>query len=166
MILQGLQNWNCSVISVTSGRKSIRPSIAQQWMIKMHVSQKCHRNSRRCDHLRIAATEYRKPQRRLQRATRTNSHFSRRNSTERNKVQVPRGISPRALDAIYAIKMWLFRNQFPIQQRQSSERASRQSYSQKVWNHLLRVSLFVTTTYVKYWFTCTSPAEAQRNDLH
>src|SRR5688572_9987493 len=39
-----------------------------------------------------------KPQRRLQRATRTNRHFSRRNSTERNKVQVPRGISPRALD--------------------------------------------------------------------
>src|SRR5688572_26695787 len=44
MILQGLENWNYSVISVTSGRKSIRPSIAQQWMIKMQhsasVSQK------------------------------------------------------------------------------------------------------------------------------
>ena len=46
--------------------------------------------------------------------------------------------------AIYAIKMWLFRDQFPIQQRQSSERASRQSYSQKVWNHLLRVHLYIT----------------------
>src|SRR5688572_12145133 len=42
MILQGLQNWNYSVISMTSGRKSIRPSIAKQWMIKMQhsVSQK------------------------------------------------------------------------------------------------------------------------------
>src|SRR5688572_10081443 len=34
--------------------------------------------------------------------------------------------------AIDEIKMWLFRDQFPIQQHQSSERASRQSYSQKV----------------------------------
>src|SRR5688572_12109323 len=67
--------------------------------------------------------------------------------------------------SIYAIKMWLFKDQIPIQQRQNSERASRQSYSQKVWNHLLRVSLFVTTTYVTYWFTCTSPADAPRNDL-
>src|SRR5688572_30608361 len=42
MILHALHNWNYSVISVTSGRKSIRPSIAQQWMIKMQhsVSQK------------------------------------------------------------------------------------------------------------------------------
>lgn len=67
--------------------------------------------------------------------------------------------------AIYAIKMWLFRDQYPIQQRQSSERASRTSYSKKVWNHLVRVSLFVTTIYVKYWFTCASPKEAPRNDL-
>ena len=27
------------------------------------------------------------------------------------------------------------------------------------------MSLFVTTTYVKYWFTCTSPNDAPRNDL-
>lgn len=67
--------------------------------------------------------------------------------------------------AIYAIKMWLFREQFPIQPHQSTKRASRQSYSQKMWDHLLRVSLFVTTTYVKYWFTCTSPNDAPRNDL-
>ena len=67
--------------------------------------------------------------------------------------------------AIYAIRMWLFIDQLPIQQPQSTERSSRQSYSQKVLNHLVRVSLFVTTTYVKWWFTCTSPNEAPKNDL-
>ena len=67
--------------------------------------------------------------------------------------------------AIYAIKMWLFRDQFHIQQRQSTTRASVQSHSRMVWKHLLRVSLFVTTTYVKYWFTCPSAGEAPRNDL-
>jgi len=30
---------------------------------------------------------------------------------------------------------------------------------------LLRESPFVTTTHVKYWFICTSPNEAQKNDL-
>src|SRR5688572_18931558 len=84
-----------------------------------------------------------KPKRRLQRATRTNSHFLG-------------GIPPKAIQfryqgafhrarwmarAIYPIKMWLFKDQFSIQQRQNSKMACRQSYSQKVWNHLLPVSL-------------------------
>ena len=67
--------------------------------------------------------------------------------------------------AIYAIKMWLFREQIVIQRRQTSRRGFRQSSFQMVCNHLRRVSLFVTTTYFKYWFACPLSSEAPRNDL-
>lgn len=67
--------------------------------------------------------------------------------------------------AIYALKMCLFQEQFSRQYGESSSRGSRFTYAQSISNHLLRVSLFVTTVYIKYWFTCTSPNEAPRNDL-
>ena len=65
--------------------------------------------------------------------------------------------------AIYSIKMYLFRDQFPIQQQSRSSRG--ESYSKKVWNHIREVCLFVTAIYVKYWFQCPSPTGAPLNDL-
>src|SRR2546425_9478883 len=65
--------------------------------------------------------------------------------------------------AIYALKMWLFRNEYPMHQRSMSSRGS--SHCQRVWIHLKRVSLFVTLIYVKYWFQTPSSVAAPRNDL-
>jgi hypothetical protein len=68
--------------------------------------------------------------------------------------------------AIYAIKMWLFRNQYkPLQQRPTTRKSRRPTYYDKIWNHLKEVSLFVTTVYVKYWFGSQSSTAAPRNDL-
>ena len=101
MILQDLRNLNASLISVTSGRKSIRPSIAQQWRIK-----KQHSESQKFETMSSPL------------------HYSNwvPNTTETttrsysNWVQVPRGISPRALDgtAIYEIKMCFSESSFPF----------------------------------------------------
>ena len=85
----------------------------------------------------------------------------------------PRGVSfqfPGAIHrarwmarAIYSIKMWLFRTQFPLQQQSRGSRGA--SHSKKVWNHIQEVCIFVTAIYVKYWFQCPSPTGAPLNDL-
>src|SRR5688572_18662858 len=62
--------------------------------------------------------------------------------------------------AIYAIKMWLFRDEFPIQKRQ------RGHLDNPTLKRCGIIYFECPFTYVKYWFTCTSPAEAPRNDLH
>lgn len=65
--------------------------------------------------------------------------------------------------AIYSLKMWLFRNEYPLQQQSIT---SRGSYHRKhVWEHLKTVSLFVTCIYVRYWFQTPSPTAAPKNDL-
>jgi hypothetical protein len=66
--------------------------------------------------------------------------------------------------AIYCIKMWLFRNEYPLQQRPGASRGL--STSDRIWNHLKRVCLFATSIYVKYWFQSPSSSAAPRNDLH
>jgi hypothetical protein len=65
--------------------------------------------------------------------------------------------------AIYSIKMWLFRTQFPLHQQSRGSR--RKSYSKKVWDHIEEVCLFVTAIYIKYWFECPSSTGAPMNDL-
>jgi hypothetical protein len=64
--------------------------------------------------------------------------------------------------AIYSIKMWLFRDQYKLQQRAGSRGTS---HSDKVWDHITKVCIFVTAVYVKYWYQCQSAAQAPRNDL-
>lgn len=65
--------------------------------------------------------------------------------------------------AIYSLKMWLFRNQYPLQQRAGTLRGT--SNSKRVWEHLKNVCLFVTCIYVRYWFQTPSATTAPRNDL-
>ena len=65
--------------------------------------------------------------------------------------------------AIYSIKMWLFREQFPLQPRLRGSRGT--SYIKKVWDHLQEVCLFASAIYVKYWFQCPSSTGAPMNDL-
>jgi hypothetical protein len=66
--------------------------------------------------------------------------------------------------AIYCIKMWLFRSEYPLQQRSGISRSL--STSDRLWSHLKRVCLFVTCVYVKYWFESPSSTGAPRNDLN
>jgi hypothetical protein len=66
--------------------------------------------------------------------------------------------------AIYSIKMWLFRGEYNLQLRSGSSRSA--CYSDRVWEHLKKVCLFVTSVYVKYWFQTPSSAGAPRNDLN
>jgi len=66
--------------------------------------------------------------------------------------------------AIYCIKMWLFRNEYLLQQRSGTSRGL--SSSDRFWSHLKRVCLFVTCVYVKYWFQSPSSTGAPRNNLN
>lgn len=59
--------------------------------------------------------------------------------------------------------MWLFRNEYKLQPSTRKTRGT--TYESQVWEHLKKVSLFVTEVYVKYWFSSPSAAAAPRNDL-
>ena len=68
--------------------------------------------------------------------------------------------------AIYAIKMWLFHNQYePLQPSKTTRTTRGPSFSDKIWNHLKNICLFVTSVYIRYWFQCPSSTAAPRNDL-
>ena len=93
--------------------------------------------------------------------------FPRRNSTKGNNVQVPRGISPRALDGTCDLCDQDVAFQRSISHSITPEHREGIStilLSKGVESFTSSVT-FVTTTYVKYWFTCTSPNEAPKNDL-
>ena len=64
--------------------------------------------------------------------------------------------------AIYALKIWIFRQQFDTQPRTSGRHSNA---SCKTSDQLLRVCLFLVTIYIKYWYSCTSAAIAPGNDL-
>lgn len=53
--------------------------------------------------------------------------------------------------AIYSLKVWMFRGQFKLTQREEQG--------------LRRMSIFVVTVYVKYWIEAPLPMSAPRNDL-
>src|SRR6188768_3288336 len=132
MILQGLQNWNYSVISVTSGRKIDQA----KYRTAMDDKDAAQRVTESRDDVFALA---------LQQLS-TENHIDDYKELLELTVIFLGGIPPKGIKfrypgafhrarlmahAIYALYMWLFRNQFPIQQRQRTERASRQSYSQK-----------------------------------
>lgn len=65
--------------------------------------------------------------------------------------------------AIYSLKMWLFRDQYVLQQRSGTSRGP--NNRDRLWEHLKNVSLFVTCIYVRYWFQTPSAITAPKNDL-
>ena len=67
--------------------------------------------------------------------------------------------------AINAIKVWLFRGEFPLQQQQQPRLSRGTSYSVRMWAHLQQVCLFTTRIYVRYWFQSPLPTQVPRNDL-
>ena len=66
--------------------------------------------------------------------------------------------------AIYCIKMCLFGDQYL--EVYGKKQGLRHSYVKNLSNHVHRISLFVTTLYIKYWYTCPLSCSAPNNDLN
>ncbi|XP_050714934.1 uncharacterized protein LOC126997731 [Eriocheir sinensis] len=64
--------------------------------------------------------------------------------------------------AIYTLKMVIFREQYPMDQRPGPSR--RQTRSETSWNHSEEVAIFIVQVYAKYWFQAPSSVSAPRND--
>jgi hypothetical protein len=62
--------------------------------------------------------------------------------------------------AIYAIKIFLFREQFKLEE--STLPATAGDISSEIC--LKDIVTFIVTSYVRYWFTTPSPSAAPRND--
>ena len=66
--------------------------------------------------------------------------------------------------AIYTLKMVIFQEQYPMDERPGPSR--RQTRSETTWNHLEVVVIFIVQVCAKYWFQAPSSVSAPRNDLH